>query len=95
MMLGTELLRAAVECRECRGKGLTWGSSNGAPKKEEDQTQLAQHLYIETEGEESEGSEVSPDGDGEGWSLCIILGKDRSMERHGGVQACPGWDGDD
>lgn len=53
-------------------------------------------IYISRQkGEESEGSEVSPDGDGEGWSLCIILGKDRSMERHGGVQACPGWDGDD
>lgn len=37
MMLGTELLKASVECRECRGEGLTWGSSNGAPKKEEGQ----------------------------------------------------------
>lgn len=50
MMLGTELLKASVECRECRGEGLTWGSSNGAPKKEEGQAQLDQHLYVETQG---------------------------------------------
>lgn len=46
MMLGTEMLRASVECR---GEGLTWGSSNGAPKKEEGQAQLAQHLYSEAQ----------------------------------------------